>query len=297
MSNKIKRKKKKSVTRQKLEAPVLKAPVAIVSPLGSDSTIDRPKPHLPLIVGEPLSRRPCPIESEKEITTDIILVLYGERDDLDRCVASIEEHCSNYRLHIIDNNDVNLGFTIAVNQGILAGDAPYVWLLNQDAVVLKGAQEALIERFNYHEKVGIVGSMQRDHDDHDIIRHGGTQRAFPSGVHKGGRISMGHCRIPEKNTWINFASVMFRREMIRTIGVLDENMFLLYSDSDYCYWARYRGWEVWYEPRSQVLHRLGGASKSISEWHVKDRVAFMSKWGIQPDGTYSDLFKRLDSIP
>jgi GT2 family glycosyltransferase len=94
---------------------------------------------------------------------------------------------------------------------------------------------------------------------------------------------------------------MFKREMVRHIGVLDENMFLLYSDSDYCYWARYRGWDVWYEPTSRVIHRLGRGSKSISEWHQKDMAAFMDKWRISPnpDGTFTAgrLFDRLDRHP
>jgi len=230
------------------------------------------------------------------ITTDIILVLYGDRKDLDRCIKSVEENCSDYNLQVIDNNENNRGFTKAVNEGILAGNAPYIYLLNQDAVVLPGAQQTLIDRIKNNPKVGIAGSMQIDYDDRDLIRHGGTQRAFPGGVHKGGRISMGHCRVPEKQTWVNFASVMLRREMVRHIGVLDENMFLLYSDSDYCYWARYRGWEVWYEPESKVLHRLN-ASKTVTEWHKKDQKAFMDKWGIGTDGRCSLIFQRLDMNP
>jgi len=235
-------------------------------------------------------------KQESKITTDIIILLYGDRKDMDRLLKSISKYCDNYKLHIIDNNEVNLGFTAGVNKGILAGDAPYVWLLNQDAVVLEGAQGALIHRFSYSEKVGIVGSMQLDHDDPDLIRHGGTIQCLP-GVHKGGRLSMGHCRVPEKQTWVNFASAMLRREMIRHIGLLDENMFLICSDSDYCYWARYRGWEVWYIPESKVLHRLGASSKSTTKWHQKDTLKFMEKWGITRTGQKSELFQRLDMFP
>lgn len=111
---------------------------------------------------------------------------------------------------------------------------------------------------------------------------------------------MGHCRLPEKQTWVNFASVMFKREMVEDIGLLDESMFLLYSDSDYCYEARQAGWEVWYEPESKVIHRLGKASKSMSEWQQKDMQAFMIKWGIKMDGDqfrYSRKFQKLDMFP
>lgn len=212
--------------------------------------------------------------------TDIIIVFYGDPEELNLCIHSVELHCKNFELHVIDNNTENRGFTKGVNEGISRGCAPYVWLLNQDAIVLPGAQNALIERLNSSSRVGIVGSLQLSPRDNDLITHGGTRRAFPGGVHKGGRLSRGECLVPEKQTWINFASVMMKREMISQIGKLDERMFLFYSDSDYCYWARYNGWEVWYEPNSRVLHELK-ASKKISKWHNEDRNAFASKWGIE----------------
>lgn len=236
------------------------------------------------------------------ITTDIILILYGDRTDLNNCIKSIEKYCTEYNLIVIDNNEINRGFTKAANEGIKAGKAPYIWLLNQDALVLEGAQEALIKRFAYHEKVGIVGSQQLDPKNPDRIAFGGAQRAFPSGIHKGGLVSMGHCRFPEKQTWINGASMMIRRKMVEEIGLLDEKLFLLYSDSDYCYMARRAGWEAWYEPASRVYHTLGKASKGVSDWHDKDMKAFMLKWGIDYDPdkkafSFSEDFSNLDIFP
>jgi GT2 family glycosyltransferase len=234
--------------------------------------------------------------------TDIITLLYGDRKDLDQLITSIETHCTDYNLIVIDNNELNRGFTKATNEGISQGTAPYIWLLNQDAIVLKGAQEALIQRLLLDETCGIAGSMQVDIDNPNLIRHGGTQRAFPGGSHKGGYLSMGHCQIPEKQTWVNFASVMLRRAMVDKIGLLDESMFLLYSDSDYCYVARQNGWSVWYEPNSRVVHRLN-ASKNITEWHRKDMEAFMKKWEIVPDPIqpngfrYGRTFAKLDMFP
>jgi GT2 family glycosyltransferase len=213
-------------------------------------------------------------------TTDIVIVFYGERTQLDACLASIETHCTRYKVHIVDNNKENVGFTRGVNKGILNGSAPYVWLLNQDAIVLKGAQEALITRLNNRSQAGIAGSMQIDPDDRDFITHGGTLRAFPTGLHRGGRLSKGECLSPLEQSWVNFASVMLKREMIDRIGLLDESMFLFYSDSDYCYWARYNGWQVWYEPDSRVLHRLN-VSLTGSEWQTKDMFVFMKKWGLR----------------
>jgi hypothetical protein len=59
------------------------------------------------------------------ITTDIIIVFYGERNEVNVCVDSVERQCKGYKLHIIDNNVTNRGFTKGVNEGIDkgAGDA------------------------------------------------------------------------------------------------------------------------------------------------------------------------------
>jgi GT2 family glycosyltransferase len=235
------------------------------------------------------------------MTTDIIIISYKDDLEIKRCVASVKGHCTDYNLIIEDNNVNNVGFTRAVNAGIKKGTGQWIWLINSDAIVKDSqTQQALIDRFSYGAQVGIVGSMQIDYDNHDLIRHCGTIHCFPGGQHKGGYISMGHGRIPEKQTWVNFASVMFSRKMVEDIGPLDDSMYLLYSDSSYCYTARSKGYECWYEPRSQVFHKLN-ASKTITEWHRKDMEAFMKKWGITqiPDGrfVYSNLFARLDMFP
>jgi len=217
-----------------------------------------------------------------EHNTDIVIISYNDKPELDRCIASIKEHCTAYNLLIEDNTPPlpNRGFTKAVNDGIRKGSAPYVWLLNSDAIVLPGALEGLIHRMQYHEKVGIVGSMQLDYEDRDMIRCGGVYpQPMMGGRHRGGRISMGHWRIPEKQTWQNFASVLLRRSMIDQVGLLDESMFLICSDSSYCYTVRQAGWECWYEPSSKVVHGLK-ASKHGSEWHLKDTLAYMDKWGV-----------------
>jgi hypothetical protein len=234
------------------------------------------------------------------VKTDIIIVSYNDACELKKCVKAIETHGSNYNLIIEDNNTVNRGFTKAINDGMKKGQSEFIWLINSDALILEGAQEGLIMRLQASKKAGIAGSMQIDYDNHDLIRHGGTVRAFPAGVHKGGYLSMGHCRFPEKQTWVNFASVMFKREMVNQIGLMDESMFLVYSDSDYCFMARQKGWEVWYEPSSRVYHRLN-ASKTASEWHKKDMEMFMNKWDIKvlPGNNllFGKEFERLHKFP
>jgi hypothetical protein len=234
--------------------------------------------------------------------TDIVIVSYDDSFELGRCVTCIKEFCTDYNLIIIDNNETNIGYTAGVNKGIKQGTGEYIWLLNSDCYITEGAQEGLIAMLNRFPRAGIAGSMQIDPEDlaKDRIMHGGTTQAWPHGVHKGGSVSKGHCGVPERQTWVNGASMMLKREMVNVIGPLDESMFLLYSDSDYCFWARERGWDVWYTPDSKVLHKLK-ASAGPNEWAIKDRAAFMKKWGIREVNpnqyTYSEKFARLHNFP
>jgi GT2 family glycosyltransferase len=204
---------------------------------------------------------------------------------------SIHDADINQRISVISNDIHNVGFTKAVNEGIKNTDRAYIWLLNSDALVLQGALEALIKRMEADETCGIAGSMQIDPGDRDTIRHGGTSQAYPYGVHKGGKVSAGDCRLPEKNTWINFASVLIRRKMINTIGLLDENYFMYYSDSDYCYTARLNNWTVWYEPESKVFHRLNASANPDKTVLEKDKKHFEDKW------LTNDNWQRLDTLP
>ena len=237
------------------------------------------------------------------MSTDIIIVSYQDEEPLSRCVASIKEHCTDYTLIIEDNNPPreNRGYSKAVNDGIKRGSSEFLWLLNSDAIVKDAmTQQALIERFSYGSQVGVVGSCQLDYDDPDLIRHCGTLSVLP-GRHKGGRVSMGHGQIPEKQKWVNFGSAMIRRSNIPITGLLDETMFLLYSDSTFCYTCREKGLEVWYEPRSRVFHRLN-VSKRPNQWHQKDMLAFLERWDIKATSVegqflYSPEFQKLDMFP
>jgi GT2 family glycosyltransferase len=54
---------------------------------------------------------------------------------------------------------------------------------------------------------------------------------------------------------------MTRRELVDTVGPLDEAMFGFGEDLDWCVRAAKAGWEVWYYPGSVITHLkgMGGA--------------------------------------
>jgi hypothetical protein len=168
---------------------------------------------------------------------------------------------------------VNLGFT-GGNNAILrpalqSADPPdYVLLLNADTIVRPNAFKALVDFMDAHPEVGIGGSRLEDPD-------GTPQRsAFRFQTPLGeleGNLKLGLASrllsrwvvappvvdYPFETDWVSGASMIIRREVPETAGLLDEGYFTYFDDIDYCFNAKKKGWPTWYVPSSRVVHLVG----------------------------------------
>jgi N-acetylglucosaminyl-diphospho-decaprenol L-rhamnosyltransferase len=144
----------------------------------------------------------------------------------------------------------------------------YYWLLNPDTIVRPGALQALVDFLTVNPQVGIAGSALEDLD-------GTTQRSafrFPtiaSELERGARLGAlsrllrrylvaPPCRRePHSTDWISGASMMVRRAVFDSVGLLDEGYFLYYEETDFCRKAQRGGWQCWYVPSSCVVHLIG----------------------------------------
>jgi GT2 family glycosyltransferase len=221
----------------------------------------------------------------------VVVPLYGDyEEEFAPVKAALAEMEDIYGIYPEDTEGA--GFTVTVNRGIRTAltidDVEAVWILNQDAVPLPGAQTALLERLRSAPEVGIAASMQIHPDDDDFITYGGSGPVIP-GVHWTGHVSEGQHLEPKKMGWANGASMMVKTEVFREIGLLDERLKMLASDSDFSFRARAAGYEVWYEPESRVVHELRFSANPPDErkWEAReDAIAFQGKWG-------GDLFNEL----
>ena len=193
----------------------------------------------------------------------VVVPLYG---DYEKKYAPVREALKDMDCKVIEVVDEHgEGFTATVNIGLKkalnaywSGDEygeGFIWVLNQDAVPLPGAAEALLKRMELSPRCGIAVSMQVHPEDEDFITYGGSGPVIP-GVHFTGHISEGQHLEPKMMGWANGASMLLRIEMLEEIGLLDENFQNLASDSDLSYRARWADWQVWYEPTSRVKHTL-----------------------------------------
>jgi N-acetylglucosaminyl-diphospho-decaprenol L-rhamnosyltransferase len=61
--------------------------------------------------------------------------------------------------------------------------------------------------------------------------------------------------------------MMFRYAVLDAIGGFDENYFLYFEETDFCYRAKQAGFSTWYVPESRVMH-IGGQSTKVTQRNV-----------------------------
>lgn len=225
----------------------------------------------------------------------VIIPAYKNPEQLAKCRAALDAQAMPANVIIHDNTTRNIGFTAACNAGLRGlllpnwlapteqHEAPaYAILLNQDCYLAPNAIEKAIAFMDDTPKCAIAGIKQISSADPDIIVHGGCLQAYPNGRHLGGRVSKGDCNESKQMPWVNGAVMVVRLAAVQEFGLMDENMFLVGSDSDWCYTARLRGWEVWYCAESQCIHEGGVTTKpmegKVAEWAQKDMSYWHAKW-------------------
>lgn len=213
--------------------------------------------------------------------TPVLIVHYRDRPALNRAETSIYEQSVCCTPMVWENSVTNLGYTAGMNKLLHHLDGGYAVLIGQDVVLMPDAVEKAILFMESHPKCAIAGFKQLDPDDPDIITHGGTGEAFPAGQHLGGRVSNGDCAVSRPFYWVNGAAMIVRLDALSDIGYMDERFFLYGSDSDWCYTAGVKGWEVWYCAEAVCLHKGGCARTPTPEQNrrlAQDMQAWAEKW-------------------
>jgi GT2 family glycosyltransferase len=65
---------------------------------------------------------------------------------------------------------------------------------------------------------------------------------------------------PFQGDWLSGCSLLIRREVFEDIGLMDEDYFLYFEESDFCLQAQRKGWELWYTPGGRIYHEAGSST-------------------------------------
>lgn len=170
----------------------------------------------------------------------------------------------------------NGGFAYGNNVAIRAAlnERPalqYVHLLNPDTLVRPSAFRILIDFLDAHPDVGIAGGRSEDPDttpQHCCFRLPSLLSEFSGYLGFGlvGRLlrrwvtSIDPPSEPIPVGWVSGAHMLVRREVLDTIGLMDEGYFLYFEETDFTLRAQCAGWSCWHVPASRIVHLVGQSS-------------------------------------
>ena len=213
-------------------------------------------------------------------TVVVVLVNWNSEYDTAECLESLAEQTfDDFCVIVVDNgsertsigylmdrfewpiylqNEENQGFTGGNNTGIecaLELNPEWLFLLNNDTTI----EETLIEELvraatDLPNKAGIVGPLIHTYETHKIWSAGGKVNPITGqSSHRMG--SFEEYSQPERVDYVVGAGMLIQTDVFESIGLLDDDFFLYYEDTEFCYRAREAGWDVWYVPISGIYHK------------------------------------------
>lgn len=251
----------------------------------------------------------------RPVDISIVIVNYNVKDALDNCLSSIyKSNINNWNLEIfvVDNHSVdgstdmirekypeinliinkkNIGYAKANNIALKKVTGKYVLILNPDTILEEGTFDKMIKFVESNKKTGAVTSK--------LIRTNGTldyacKRSFPTfkvalprilGLsklfpenHIFGKYNMTF--LDEDKTWeveaICGAFMFIPSEVLKDVGLFDEDYFMYGEDLDLCYRISKKGYKIFYYPEVHTIHLKGESTKKSNLSYAKNFNGAMS---------------------
>ncbi len=183
-------------------------------------------------------------------------------------------------IHLIQN-DKNYGFAGGCNIGIrhaLSRGADYVLLLNNDAVVDPAFLRELVSACEELSDAAAVCPKIYHYDRPDVLQStGGRVSPWRGTARQVGRheVDRGQYDLVAERDYADGACMLIGREALERIGLLDEDYFAYWEETDWCTRAREMGFKCYYVPSARIWHR-GARSRSTRDYqYLFRRSAFL----------------------
>ncbi len=212
---------------------------------------------------------------------------------------------SDKKLILIKNND-NYGYAkgnnLAMNFVLDKLDSDYILVLNNDTVVHENFLREMVNAAEEDTHIGCVTPKVYYYDyqgRNDVISHAGEK--FNLYIGRGKRfckdqLDLGQCNQSRTVDTIEGCSIMFKREVLKTVGLFDPIYFAYWEDTDLCFRIRENGYELLYVPQAQIWHKIGVSWDSyfsyfvIYHYMVRNRLIFMWRFASRLQKTTFTIF-------
>lgn len=231
----------------------------------------------------------------------IIILNWNGRDDTLECLSSIAKiDYPNFLVIVVDNGSAddsvpkiraafpnievietgkNLGFAGGNNVGIkraLELDTDYVMLLNNDTVVDPGILDAFVAAAKQFPDAGAFSGKIYFHAEPNRISYAGAQwnpaatrfEQIGEGMRDDGVTFSMAC----ETAYACGCAFFIPAGRLREIGLLDEDFFLYFEETDWCYRAKEAGHSSIFVPEAKLWHKVsvsfGGEGSPLALYFI-----------------------------
>lgn len=229
------------------------------------------------------------LKSRGEFDLEIFVV---DNNSVDGSAQMVADNFPQVKL-IANKN--NLGFAKANNQAIKQSQGDYILLLNPDMLVRVDTIKNLLKWAKENRQAGIIGCKLLDGKE-KILPH--VRRfpkffdqaaiilklphLFPNILNKYLKKDFDYSRDAQVDS-VRGGFFCIKRELIKSIGMLDEKYFLWFEEVDYCRRAKQAGLEVWYTSATVATDYVGQSFKQLGtipkQRYFRDSMLiYFKKW-------------------
>ncbi len=237
----------------------------------------------------------------------ILIPVYGQHETTFACLKSIAEHPLHRPFEVIVaddhslipaadalaqvsgiriiRNQTNLGFVGNVNAAATQARGQWLIVLNNDTVVRKGALDALLDTFETHLNVGLVGAKLLNADGSiqeagGIVWRDGSAWNWGRGQHRDDP----RFNFVREADYCSGAALAISRALFADMGGFDTHYApAYYEDADLAFRVRARGMRVLYQPAAEIFHTEGVShgrdpSAGVKACQVANAKKFFGRW-------------------
>lgn len=244
----------------------------------------------------------------------IVIIEYNSLDDIQKCIKSIKQRCSDIDFEIIVSsnscypfdkqeeilreltdvrwcfNERNGGFAYGMNQGLKKAIGDYLVIMNPD-VIIKGSLSVLTDFLKSHKEVGAIAPLIVGHNGEiqDSCRRFVTPWRF---IKRQLRRKLTH-EVSVRSEKFDYsktqtvdcvigAFIMVTREVYQRVGGLDDKYFMYAEDIDWCTRIWKAGYKVVYCPKVKVEYEGSRNARNNIKYakiFIKSHIKYWKKHG------------------
>lgn len=204
---------------------------------------------------------------------EVVVVDNGSSDD---SVQAIQKTFPEVTLLIIGQN---LGFAGGNNVGMryaLEQGADYLFLLNNDTIVDPQILSSFMEASTRIGQEAILGAKIYYYAEPDRIWYAGARwNSAISGFDHIGQGSIddeGKFNSLSETDYVCGCALFISARLLNRIGLLDEEFFLTFEETDLCYRAKKAGYMSYFVPEAKVWHKIsvsfGGEGSALFHYFL-----------------------------